>query len=136
MGAWGERAFDNDVANDWASDLADVDDLSLVERAIAELEAVGDDHLDQDVACRALAACEVLARLKGNAGYADAYTRKVDAWVSAHRLEPPAALLTRASAAMDRVLGEASELRELWDDVDGGKRWRASVEDLGGRLQR
>jgi hypothetical protein len=31
MGAWGELAFDNDTANDWASDLQDSGDLSLVD---------------------------------------------------------------------------------------------------------
>ena len=30
MVAWGIRAFDNDDANDWAYDLAEIDDLSLV----------------------------------------------------------------------------------------------------------
>ncbi len=31
MGTSGVRAFDNDDANDWADDLGDADDLSLVE---------------------------------------------------------------------------------------------------------
>ncbi|MGE3819895.1 MAG: DUF4259 domain-containing protein, partial [Isosphaeraceae bacterium] len=34
MGIWGVLAFDNDTANDWAYDLEDVDDLSLVESAL------------------------------------------------------------------------------------------------------
>ncbi len=32
MGAWGERAFDNDMANDWAYGLEDLDDLSMRSR--------------------------------------------------------------------------------------------------------
>jgi hypothetical protein len=56
MGAWGELAFDNDTANDWASELADAHDLSPVEAALSELESVGTGYLDQDVACVALAA--------------------------------------------------------------------------------
>src|SRR6476469_3755285 len=96
MGAWGELAFDNDTANDWAYGLDDVDDLSLVESAFDELEEIGDDYLDQDVACSALAACEVIARLQGNPGYENAYTENVDRWVAAHRLKPPAALVARA----------------------------------------
>lgn len=130
MGAWGELAFDNDSANDWAYGLDDVDDLSLVESAFDELEEVGDDYLDQDVACNALAACEVIARLRGNAGYKNAFTEKVDEWVTAHKLKPSPALVARASAAIDRILAEDSELRELWEQGDGGEKWRASVEDL------
>jgi hypothetical protein len=133
MGAWGELAFDNDTANDWAYGLEDVDDLSLVEAAFAELEDVGDQYLDQDVACNALAACEVLARLLGNFGYRNAYTEKVDTWVAAHPTKPEPALLARGRDAVRRVLGEKSELRELWGETDGDS-WRKTVEELRHRL--
>jgi hypothetical protein len=132
MGAWGHRAFDNDEANDWAYGLDDTSDLSLVESAFDDLEGVGDDYLDQDVACHALAACEVLARCMGNAGYRDAYTEKVDTWVAAHSLKPSPALLKRASLAIRRILSDNSELCELWEE--SGEPWRESVEDLAARL--
>src|SRR4051794_10074160 len=109
MGAWGELAFDNDTANDWAYGLEEVDDLSLVESALGELEALGNDYVDQDIACNALAACEVLARLRGNAGYKNSYTEKVDGWVALHPLTPSPALLKRARAGVDRILGKDSE---------------------------
>jgi hypothetical protein len=133
MGAWGERVFDNDAANDWAYGLDDVDDLELVEAALQELEQVGDQYLDQDVACVALAACDVLARLRGNFGYRDAYTRKVDEWVAAHPLTVGPELLARARAALDRILGANSELRQLWEEGDATA-WHAALTDLRGRL--
>ncbi|MEO8075451.1 MAG: DUF4259 domain-containing protein [Acidobacteriota bacterium] len=133
MGAWGELAFDNDEANDWAYGLEDVDDLSLVESALGEIEELGDEYVDQDTGCNALAACEVLARLQGNPGYNNAYTRKVDDWVAAHPFKPSAALLTRAAAALDRVLGEDSELPEVWAEGDANA-WRTAVADLRRRL--
>jgi hypothetical protein len=133
MGAWGHLAFDNDSANDWAYGLDVVADLSLVEAAFDELEEVGDDYLDQDIACAALAACEVLARCRGNPGYTNAYTKKVDTWVAEHRPLPSAALVKRALASLDRLLGERSELRELWAGLVG-EGWRASIEDLRQRL--
>lgn len=133
MGAWGERAFDNDTANDWAHDLDGVDDLSLVESALGEVEAVGPGYLDQGIACHALAACEVLARLRGAPGYKNAYTEKVDLWVAAHPLPPSPPLLTRARACIDRILGDNSELRELWSEDDPTE-WTAAVADLRHRL--
>ena len=133
MGAWGHLAFDNDTANDWAYEIEEATDLSPVEAAFDELEAVGADYLDSDIACNALAACEVLARCQGNAGYKNAYTAIVDAWVAKHPLKPSPALLKRASAALDRVLGKDSELRELWDEA-GERAWHDSVEDLRVRL--
>jgi Domain of unknown function (DUF4259) len=135
MGAWGHLPFDNDTTNDWAYGLEDVDDLSLVEAAFDELEEVGGDYLDQDIACNALGACEVLARLLGRPGYTNAYTEKVDQWVAAHKIKPRSAVLKRASAAIDRILASDSELRELWEEGDEAGAWRAAIEDLRARVR-
>ena len=134
MGAWGVLAFDNDEACDWASDLNDVNDLSLVEGAFSVIEGSKDQFLDAHDATNALAACEVLARLRGNAGYSNPYTEDVDAWVASHSIEPPPSILARADAVIDRVLAENSELRELWDEGDGTE-WRKAVDDLRRRLR-
>jgi hypothetical protein len=134
MGTWGERAFDNDTAADWAETLMNVDDLSVVEAALDKVDVLGHDYLEQDLACEALAAGEVLARLSGKTGYSNAYTETVDEWVASHKLQPPPSLLRRATAAIDRILGPGSELRELWDDTDEAANWRAAVSDLRGRL--
>ena len=134
MGAWGPLTFDNDTACDWSYDLENTDDLSLVESAFAEVEQTGpDDDLDQDLACNALAACEVLARLRGHPGYNNAYTEAVDHWVAAHKLPPSTDLLARADAVIDRVLADNSELADLWRE-SGDTEWKAAVEDLRRRL--
>jgi hypothetical protein len=133
VGAWGVLAFDNDDANDWAYGLDDVSDLSLVESAFAEVESSGARNLEPGEACNALAACEVIARLRGRPGYANAYTEKVDRWVAAHRIEPPGGLVTRGEAVIARILGPESELREVWEEV-GDEEWRAAVEDLRIRM--
>lgn len=133
MGAWGVLAFDNDTANDWAYRLDDVSDLSLVVAALEHVEEVGDDYLSSDLACVALAACEVMARLRGKPGYCNAYTENVDDWVAAHPQAPPHTLIERGTRVIERVLGDKSELASLWD-LDDGTEWRASVEDLRRRL--
>ena len=133
MGAWGTLAFDNDDANDWAYALVDSDDLSLVDTAFAEVEGAG-DYLEAPQACVALAACEVLARLKGRPGYQNAYTKQVDDWVTQHPIDPPAELLARADSAIDRILADGSELRDLWGEGYADERL-AAVEDLRGRVQ-
>lgn len=65
MGAWDVDTFDNDTACDWAYDLADASDLSLVQQTLEAVLQTGDEYLEMDPACEALAACEVIARLKG-----------------------------------------------------------------------
>ncbi len=133
MGAWGVLALDNDDANDWAYDLDQTNNLSLVESAIQEVEGTRSGYLEQGIACNALAACEVLARLRGRPGYTNAYTEKVDRWVAAHQIKPPAHLIDRAAAAIDRILQRDSELRDLWDEAEP-EPWRLAVADLRSRL--
>lgn len=134
MGAWGVKAFDNDDANDWAYDLDVATDLSLVESAFAIVEEA-EDYLEAPDASNALAACEVLARLQGNPGYQNPYTEKVDEWVAAHPSKPSDSLLRRASAVIDRILADESELRDLWSESEENGDWYAAVEDLRNRMQ-
>ena len=134
MGAWGTLAFDNDTASDWAVDLVSTDDLSAVEAAFEELAAVGDEYLEVDYSSRALAACEVLARLQGRSGYSNAYTRTVDDWVATHSMNPSPDLVARGAAAIDRVLTAPSELLELWEETADAGEWRVGVTDLRSRL--
>ena len=134
MGAWGVEAFDNDAANDWAYDLEDAADLNMVAAAIAEVEATAGDYLEQDTACRALAACEVIARMQGRPGYTNAYTEKVDRWVAAHPTTPSTELVARAAACIDRIGGADSELAELWSDSSDAQSWREALSGLRARV--
>ena len=132
MGAWSHEAFGNDTACDWAYGLQEVDDLSLVEAALAAVAP--DGYLDASEATEALAAIEVIARLRGHAGYSNAYTEVADDWVAATRLVPPEPLVQRALDVLDRIVGDESELKELWDDSDSAADWQASLADLRERL--
>jgi hypothetical protein len=133
MGAWGVLAFDNDDAADWAFGLAKVSDLSLVELAFARVDEA-DNYLEAPEACAALAACEVLARLLGRAGYENAYTKPVDEWVKQHPLKPSPAMLTHATSIISRILDDKSELRDLWEEGDASE-WLQAIEDLRHRLR-
>ena len=46
---------------------------------------------------------------------------------------PSPTLLARANAAIERILGEKSELRELWQEGDDAE-WQGAVADLRRRL--
>jgi hypothetical protein len=133
MGTWGSGAFQNDTAADWAFELETAEDLSPVLLAITGVLQVGDEYLDVDDACCALAACEVVARLKGNWGTRDAYSEPVDLWVEAHPETPRPDLVKGALAAIDRILKPPSELLELWQEEDA-EEWIGSVEELRRRV--
>jgi hypothetical protein len=131
MGAWDATSFGNDTANDWAYELEECNDLSYIESTLQEVLDTGDDYLDSDPAVEAIAAAEVLAWLRGKPTPVNSYTEKVAAWVSAHPIQPPAALIQKALAALDRIQQEPSELPELWE---GDPDWTAAMADLRNRL--
>ena len=133
MGAWGVHAFENDDAGDFFYELEETGDLAPVENTFASIEE-NPDYLEAPDACIAIAGCEVLARLKGLPGYQDASTETVDEWIAAHPITPPQPLVDRGIAILDRVVGDNSELKELWDDSEEAEQWHASIADLRQRL--
>jgi hypothetical protein len=134
MGAWGTGIFDNDTACDWAYDLKETSDLSLIESALDKVINIGEEYLDASKAEEALAAAEAVARLKGNWGIRDSYTEKMDKWVETTRLTPPKALIEKALRGIERVLSGPSELLELWGEGEEFTSWEESVKDLRKRL--
>lgn len=130
MGTWSHEPFGNDTANDWAYDLEERKDYSLVEQAIQQVLDNGDDYLDADLAVEAVAASEVLAKSLGRGTQSDAYTENVDAWLKSITAKPTSELLSKAQAALTRVLGKDSELRELWEDSDDLQNWESSIKAL------
>jgi hypothetical protein len=136
MGTWATDAFGNDYAQDWAQDLAETSNLDAVEDTLnTALDASGGE-LEAPFAAEALVAIEVLARLQGKGGVRSEDSAAVDEWVDARKpkAKPRADLVDKAGRALDRILSEQSELRELWEDSDHYEEWRASVEDLRARL--
>jgi len=134
MGTWGIDSFDNDDAADWAFSLEEADDLTLVDRTLQEVLDTGQDYLEANVACESLAACEVLARLKGHHGRLDPYSEPVDQWVAAHKTLSPQPLVQKALGAIDRILTPPSELMDLWEEAGRREEWRAAVEELRSRV--
>ena len=132
MGAWGTGVFDNDTACDWAYGLEGQTDLGLIERTL-DVALANDEGLDASDAEEALAAAETVARLQGHWGVRNSYTANVDAWVEKIGLQPSPALARKAHAAIDHVLGETSEIVELWEDSAELDEWKRVVDELRSR---
>lgn len=133
MGAWGHEIFDNDSACDWQEKLVASDDLSPIQEAFQRvLEA--DDYLEVDEASEALAACEVLAHLRGRPGIQEASIDDLAKWANDHKGLPHEQLTPIAQAVLDRIEADDSELKELWEETNDFDKWLATVEDVRRRL--
>ncbi len=134
MGAWSEESFGNDMACDWAGMFSDNPSMACIEDTI-DVVLNENEYLESDEACECIAACEVIARLKGNWGLRDAYSESIDNWVETSKENPNSNIVEKASNAIDRIMGENSELFELWSDSDEFlKSWTQKMNDLRARV--
>jgi len=129
MGAWGHGSFENDDAADFVADVTEGSDLDRV-RSTLDAVATGTGYLDAPDASEAIAAAEIVAAILGRASPAAIEEEGLLAWAGQFSAEDGNALAGVANAALTRILGEASELRELWEEADEFDDWRASVEAL------
>lgn len=124
MGTWDIGPFDNDTAADFSAQVDEAaaqDKAAVLLAAFREVTEADGDYLDSDLAAEAVAAAAlVAAQCPGGDPVTTAYGPD----------EPipalPADLRPLAVAALDRVLGEDSELLELWEESDG-EEWKTGV---------
>ncbi|WP_369335614.1 DUF4259 domain-containing protein [Luteolibacter arcticus] len=109
MGAWSEHTFGNDAACDWAFGFIEHPDLARLEVETDSFLS-NDGHLDSGLSCQCLAACEVLARLRGDWGRRDAYSQRLDEWISLNPSDVPLELLEKSRKAIEMILSDSSEL--------------------------
>lgn len=134
MGAWAEDSFGNDSACDWIYEFLKNPSFEKIEQ---ELNFVLEekDFIDSDVGCRAIAACEVIARLKGNWGVRNSYSEALDNWIEANPSTISDTLIKKALKTIEKLLGKDSELLELWDEGGVNQTWHNCMDDLKHRLK-
>jgi hypothetical protein len=133
MGTWAADSFGNDSACDWIHSFLDEPGLPAIKRSIGAV-INADDHIDCDTAQNCVAACEVIARLQGQWGIRNSYSEELDKWIAANPIAVPNNLKTAADSAIERILGEDSELAELWNEGLPDLAWRRAIEDLRRRI--
>jgi hypothetical protein len=135
MGTWGAGTLDNDTAVDWMYGLGEVPDFSLIEGTLDRALASGDDMLEAPEAAEGIAAAEAVARLLGNFGVRNDYTRPMDDWVSWMTETPSPALVAKARRIVARVQQKPSELLDAWLANEDGEVWLRSLARLAARLE-
>ncbi|WP_228738711.1 DUF4259 domain-containing protein [Acinetobacter junii] len=135
MGTWSHESFGNDTANDWAYELEDATDFSVIEAALQVALDEGDEYLDADLAMEAIAVVEVIAKRLGKGTQSDVYTEKVDQWLETISEQPSDDLLSLAKRVLERIVADDSELKELWLESDEYELWLGNIQQLKDALQ-
>lgn len=134
MGAWGHEIFDNDFACNWQERLLAGDDIAPIRDALQSV-IDSEDRVAEESACRALAACEALAHLRGRPGLQEAPLDALSAWVNQHKDMPTDPLVPLAKQALQRIASDECELKQVWRETDQFDLWLATVEDVARRVE-
>ena len=135
MGCWAITPFDNDDAMDWLVELTAQDGLAPIESAFRSAQEAATSSLEAPEGAQALAAAEVVAAALGQASASATAQPTLVEWLDRVRptLSPP--LIQNAIKAVERVLANKSELKELWEDTEDFDQWKSDVESLLLRLR-
>lgn len=117
MGAWGTGVFDNDGAGDLLGDLRDAEPGQRVDLAREALQLAVDttDYLEVTEGEAAVAAAAVIAAARSGQG--SSYSDGTERFAADFIPLPSGTDLALARQALDRVIGEQSEWRELWEEA-------------------
>ena len=135
MGTWDIGFFDNNMACDWENDITVNTDIKYIENTLKEACNNSEDELDIDIANRALAAADALARLLGSPGEENSYTENLELWVKSYKKEIPLELKKLALQAIDNVLSPESELKQYWKIRPENDDWLQLTQKLKDRLK-
>lgn len=131
MGAWGIGNFENDTANDWVSALKRSQDYNILSDAL-DPNLIQEDYLEVDEGIIAIAGAETIAAIVGCP--ANTLPEEVVSYANRMKPLPSSELIQRAIDVLDRVMGDNSELKELWQEADEFERWQAQIQELQHRL--
>ena len=131
MGAWGSGTFEDDVACDWLEDLYDSDPIALF-RECLDLSDQG-DYIEYVACVGVICTAEMIHGLLQ--GPREGLPAAALEWLPEHEALDVRPLLPPAIAAVRRVLGEGSEMREMWaDESERYGEWTKTTDDLLQRL--
>jgi hypothetical protein len=131
MGTWGIGPFSNDDAADLLGSVDDAEPaaaLALLRDALTAA-ADNDDYLQVDVGQEAVAAAAIVAAQRPGGPRLDPSTVSASL-AEGSGLDLPDELDRLALVALDRVVGERSELRGLWQEGGRLEEFRATLVPL------
>src|SRR5262249_48138153 len=126
MGTWGLGTFDDDTACDWLDELAEEPTVEFLQQTLATPD---EGYLESDQCTAVLGAAEIIAGVV--AGPRAGLPKVALGVISSLTPDAVGPLRTLASEKVRRVLGEGSELRELWEENEAEfPKWRDGLLEL------
>jgi hypothetical protein len=139
MGAWGYGHFEDDSALDF---MADIEDSEHPKKDLSNAfeTAINADYLESDEGNAAIVSAAYVDRQVNGTKFSSADQDEpfdVDTFPDRHPVLDFSDLRAKAVQALRKVLGDSSELNELWAENDEEyPSWREGVEKMIQRLDK
>ena len=137
MGAWGTGYFEDDGAFDFMDEI-ESSDKPKETVATAFRGAIAADYLETDEANAVIVAAAYVDRYVNGTTFSapdDDDPLDVDSFPERRPDQDLSGLTGIAVQALQKVIGENSELKELWEETDEFEAWQGGVVQLIGRLR-
>jgi hypothetical protein len=137
MGTWGTGYFEDDAALDF---MGDIEESTEPKRLLIKTfdTAIKSNYLESDEGTAVIvAAAYVDSQVNGTkfTSGSDAEPLEIDTFPNRNPDQNFSDLKDKAVAALTKVLGDNSEINELWNENDEEYPvWRQSIQQLIGRL--
>jgi hypothetical protein len=125
MAAWGTKTFEEDTANDWIQELIDSEDPR---EFLVESLSIDPGFIEADQAAAILAAGETLIALLDEPRVG--VPGELVDWVGDNECEDVSDLPETAVASIVKVLGDESELRDIWNESEEFEEWQENVDQM------
>jgi hypothetical protein len=128
MGAWGMGVFDDDTSCEVIEDAMD-DGTSVSELVKKALASSENDYIEYAECHEIIVAAAMVNSLINRVTYYG--IDDLDKWLSKQNVESILPFKGKLAAALSRVLGESSELNELWaENKDDYPIWKGNLEAI------
>jgi hypothetical protein len=138
MGAWGYGFFEDDTACDFIYEIEEAENVRQLFQDSFE-EAINADYLEYDAGHAVIVSAACIDGIVNGTKYnSDDEEDESDfsRIVAANKDMPLDGLKANAVQALQKVIGENSELNELWsENEDDYPKWRQNILDLMKRLK-
>ena len=131
MGAWGHGYFEDDAALDFMADLEESGTpAEIIQRALKN--ALDADYLESDDGSAAIVAATYIDRQVNGTRFSsgDAEPLLVDSFPDRHPEIDLSVDREMAANALLRVVGDNSELKELWEESGELDKWQSGIMSL------
>ncbi len=134
MGAWGMGVFDDDTSCEIIEDAID-NDTSIDDLIHKGLSSLSLDYLEYTECHEIIVAGAMVDAVVNGTGYEG--VENLDGWLAKQKKEHAIPYQEKLVVALKRVLGEDSELNELWaENEDDYPTWKSNIEAVISAISR